>query len=420
MSFVVIGLNHASTPVDVLERVTIAAPDLDKALDSVTMRPHVSEAVIVSTCNRTEIYVTAERFHGAYQDVRDFLTEQSFLPPEQLSDHLYTFYDDDAVRHLFEVSAGINSAVLGEHEILGQVKRAWQAAQKFGSTGTALNAVFRSALEVGKRVRTETSISRNIASVSQAAIVLAADRLGGLEGADVLLIGAGEMGTGMARTLAGADLTNLVVSSRTHQTALDIADEIGATVSAFDDLETALVDADVVFTSTAAPHQVIDLDLVQRVIDARDSRPLLFVDVALPRDVDPLVASIDGVTVCDLDTVGEFVSRGLADRAGELGDARAIVEAEVSRHVEHENARSLAPLITAFRNQAEQIRLDELQRQARHLDKLDAEQRQLVDDVTRALLSKLLHAPTTRLKESSQTLRGDRLAAAISELYDLG
>lgn len=419
MSFVVIGLNHASTPVDVLERVTIAAPDLDKALGSVIERPHVSEAVILSTCNRTEVYVMAERFHGAYQDVRDFLLEQSFLAPEHLSDHLYTFFDEDAVRHLFNVSAGINSAVIGEHEILGQVKRAWQAAQTFGSTGTALNAVFRSALEVGKRVRTDTSISRNVASVSQAAIVLASDRLNGLAGADVLLVGAGEMGTGMARTLAASDVGSLVVSSRTAQTAVDVAAETNASMCDFAELEAAFAASDVVFTSTAAPHQVIDRGIVERAMSTRPSRPLLVVDVALPRDVDPDVGTIEGVTICDLDTVGAFVSQGLADRAGELGDATAIVEAEVNRHVASESARSLAPLITAFRSHAEHIRAEELQRHSRRLEALEPDQRQIVEEVTRAVLSKLLHAPTTRLKESSQTLRGDRLAAAIRELYEL-
>jgi glutamyl-tRNA reductase len=178
MSFVVIGLNHSTAPLDVLEQVTVAPDDLDKALHDLSLRPYVSEGVVLSTCNRTEVYILAERFHGAFQDVRDFLSQISFVAPETLNDHLYTFYDDQAIEHLFRVSAGVDSAVLGEHEILGQIKRAWESAQKQDCVGMSLNSIFRAAVAVGKRVRTETSISRSIASVSQAAIVMAEERRG--------------------------------------------------------------------------------------------------------------------------------------------------------------------------------------------------------------------------------------------------
>lgn len=419
MSFVVIGLNHATAPLDLLEQVTVSGDDLPKALHDLSLRTHISEAVVLSTCNRTEIYVEAERFHGAFQDVRDFLAQISFVAPERVGDALYTFYDDHAVEHLFRVSAGVDSAVLGEHEILGQVKRSWQASQDNDCVGPHLNAVFRSALEVGKRVRTETGISRNVASVSQAAIVLADDRADGLAGSNALLIGAGEMGSGMALSLAECGLESMTVMSRRIGTADDLAARIGASTRSIDEIEDALVECDIAFTSTAAPSLVIDAESMASVMERRDGRPLLIVDVALPRDVDPTAAELPGLDLCDLDAVGAFVAEGLESRAAEIDHATAIIDDEVRRYAEQIGQKSVAPLITEFRAHSEQLRAEELARQAARLGDLTDEQRQAVDDVTRAVLNKLLHEPTVRLKESATSLRGERLAAALRELFDL-
>lgn len=418
MSFVVIGLNHATAPLDLLEQVTVGADDLPKALHDLSQRPYVSEAVLLSTCNRTEIYVEAERFHGAFQDVRDFLAQSSFVAPERLGDVLYTYYDDEAVEHLFRVSAGVDSAVVGEHEILGQVKRAWQVAQEHDCVGSNLNSVFRSALEVGKRVRTETDISRHVASVSQAAIVLA-DAQAALAGSSALLIGAGEMGSGMALSLAERELASITVMSRTTGTADDLAARIGADVRPIDELLDALVECDLAFTSTAAPSLVVEAEALAQVMERRNGRPLLIVDVALPRDIDPAAAELPGLHLCDLDTVGAFVAEGLESRTAELDQATGIINDEVARHAERVGQQSVAPLITEFRAEAERLRSDELARQSARLDDLTAEQRQAVDEVTRAVLNKFLHEPTVRLKESATSLRGERLASALRELFDL-
>ena len=419
MSFVVIGLNHVTAPLELLEQVTVSSEHLDKALHDISLRPHVSEVVVLSTCNRTEVYVAAERFHGAFQDVRDALAQLSFVPPERLQDHLYTFYDDQAIEHLFRVSAGVDSAVLGEHEILGQVKRAWQAAQDHGCVGPTLNAIFRSSLEVGKRVRTETGISRSIASVSQAAIAMALDRLGDIAGLDVLLVGAGEMGSGMALTLAERNLKSITVMSRTDRTASEIANRIGAAVRPIDELDDALVDCDLAFTSTAAPSLVIDASRLTDIVARRAGRPLLIVDVAMPRDVEAEAADIDGLELCDIDAVGAFVAEGLENRSGEVVHANTIIDFEVQRHVAQVGERSVAPLITDFRSRAERLRVDELDRQTVRLGELNSEQRETVEDVTRAVLAKLLHTPTMRLKESATSLRGERLAGALRDLFDL-
>ncbi|MFB0901928.1 MAG: glutamyl-tRNA reductase [Acidimicrobiales bacterium] len=418
MSFVVIGLNHSTAPLDVLEQVTVAPDDLDKALHDLSLRPYVSEGVVLSTCNRTEVYILAERFHGAFQDVRDFLSQISFVAPETLNDHLYTFYDDQAIEHLFRVSAGVDSAVLGEHEILGQIKRAWESAQKQDCVGMSLNSIFRAAVAVGKRVRTETSISRSIASVSQAAIVMAEERRGSLAGQHVLLVGAGEMGSGMAKTLATRGTASITVMSRTDATATDIAAQIGAQVRPFDELDQALGVCDVAFTSTASPGMVVDVDMVSPLLDQR-SHDLLILDVAMPRDVAAGVGELPGVELYDLDAIGAFVAKGLESRAGEVEHVNQIIADEMVRHLSEVGKQSVSPLITSFRSQVESLRADEMVRQANKLGDLTPEQRAAVDDATRAVLNKVLHEPTMRLKDSANSLRGERLAAALRELFDL-
>lgn len=418
MSFVVIGLNHNTAPLDILEQVTVAPDNLDKALHDLSLRPYVSEGVVLSTCNRTEVYILAERFHGAFQDVRDFLAQISFLAPEVLNDHLYTYYDDQAIEHLFKVSAGVDSAVLGEHEILGQLKRAWQAAQHQDCVGMSLNSIFRAAVEVGKRVRTETSISRSIASVSQAAIVMAEQRAGSVAGKNILLIGAGEMGSGMALTLADKDAASITVMSRTEQTAADIASRIDASVRPFDELGQALAECDIAFTSTAAPGLVVDVALVEPIL-AQRADDLLILDVAMPRDVDAEVGNLPSVELCDLDAIGAFVSEGLASRAGEVDQANQIIADEMVRHLSEVGKQSVTPLITTFRSHVEDLRSQEMARQSTKLADLTPDQQAAVDEATRAVLNKVLHEPTVRLKDSANSLRGERLAAALRELFDL-
>ena len=417
MSFVVIGLNHTSAPLDILEQVTVAPEAIDKALHDLSLRPYVSEGVVLSTCNRTEVYILAERFHGAFQDVRDFLAQISFVAPEQLNDHLYTFYDDQAIEHLFRVSAGVDSAVLGEHEILGQIKRAWLAAQTNDCVGMSLNSIFRAAVEVGKRVRTETSISRSIASVSQAAIVMAQERAGSIAGKHVLLVGAGEMGAGMALSLATHDAASITVMSRTAETATEIASRIDAQVRPFDELDQALAECDIAFTSTASPSTVIDAATVSPLLDQRGT-DLLILDVAMPRDVDAQVGTLPGVDLYDLDSIGAFVAKGLEARSAEVDQANEIIAQEMARHLSDVGKQSVTPLITSFRGHVDSLRADELARQASKGD-LTPEQMAAVDEATRAVLNKVLHEPTMRLKDSANSLRGERLAAALRELFDL-
>ena len=418
MSVVVIGLNHRSTPLDLLERMTIGDAALPKALHDLISRTDVSEAVVLSTCNRTEVYAVAERFHGAYQDIRDFLAEVAFLAPEDFSDHLYVHYDAEAVAQLFGVAAGLDSAVLGESEILGQVKHAWEQAREEGAAGPTLNLLFRHALEAGKRARTDTAIGRHTTSVSQAAVAMAADRLGGLEGRTGLVLGAGEMGEAMALGLAKAG-TELIVANRTQDTAVALAERTRGRVIRLADVPTQLADVDVLLTSTGAPSPLLEADELRPVIAARAGRPLLIVDVAVPRDVDPAVGELAGVTLLDMDDLRTFAAAGTAARSGEVAGVRTIIDEELERYLGASSAREVAPMIVALRDRAEEVRQAEVQRFRTRLGELDDSQLDAIDALTHGIIAKLLHEPQLALRDAAGSPRGDRLVAALRDLFAL-
>ncbi|KAA0235652.1 MAG: Glutamyl-tRNA reductase [Acidimicrobiales bacterium] len=419
MSVVVIGVNHRTVPLGLLERMTIDDDHLDKTLADVISRENVSEAVVLSTCNRTEVYVYAERFHGAFQDVRNVLSESAFLAPEAFADHLYVLYDADAIRHLFCVAAGLDSAVLGENEILGQVKRAWQRAREQKVSGTSLNLLFRHSVEVGKRARSETDIARHITSVAQAAVAMAAQRLGGLAGRRVLVLGAGGMGEGMAKIVAAAGVSDFAIANRTYERSRDLADLVGGRAVRLSAVADELRDTDVLLTSTGANTIMLEHSDIEPAMLHRGDHPLLIVDIAVPRDIDPSVAGLDGVTLLDMDDVRHFTEAGVAERQREVQAVRQIVDEEVDRFLDASTARESAPLIVALRERAEDIRLHEIEGFGSRLAGLTPEQREAVEALTHRILAKLLHEPTVELKESAGTRRGDRLAESMRDLFDL-
>ena len=419
MSVVVVGLNHRTVPLDLLERMTIPASRLPKALADLTSREHINEAVVLSTCNRIEVYVFAEKFHGAYQDIRNFFAEVSHVAPEEFSDHLTSLYDGDAARHLFSVASGLDSAVLGEHEILGQVRKSWETASTEGAVGPVLNTLFRHSLEVGKRVRTETAISRNITSVSQAAVAMATERLGGLEGRQVLIVGAGEMGEGLARALHGGGVAGIRVANRTWDRAVEVAGRLGGEPVRLDDLPHHLAEVDVLLTSTGASAAILEHGDLASVVGERHGRELLVVDIAVPRDVDPTAGEIEGVTLLDMDDLREFADVGIRERQREVTAVHAILDVELDRYVDESTARSVAPLVASLRARGDLVRSGELQRLAARLGDLDDRQRDAVETLAAGIVGKLLHEPTVRLKDAAGTARGERLAEALRDLFDL-
>jgi glutamyl-tRNA reductase len=418
VSVIVIGLNHRSTPLDLLERVMISDAALPKALHDLVSRDDVSEAVVLSTCNRTEVYAVAERFHGAYQDIRNFLAEVAFLAPEDFSDHLYVHYDAPAVAHLFGVAAGLDSAVLGESEVLGQVKVAWERARHEGTAGPALNLLFRHALEAGKRARTNTGIARNITSVSQAAVAMAAQRLGRLHGRKGLVLGTGEMGEAMALGLAkaGAELT---IANRTWEAAVALAERVQGRPVHLADVPDALADVDVLLSSTGAATPLLEVEDIERVVSARRGRPLLIVDIAVPRDIDPAVGHLPDVTLLDMDDLRAFADAGTKARQGEVAVVQSLLDEELERYLGATSAREVAPMIVALRDRAEEVRRAEVERFRNRLGELDPAQLDAVDALTRGIIGKLLHDPSIALKDAAGSTRGDRLIAALRELFAL-
>jgi len=419
VSVVVIGLNHRTMPLDLFERMTIDGARLPKALHDLAAREHIGEVVVLSTCNRTEVYAIAERFHGAYADVRNFLSELAFVPPDEFADHLYVHYDAEAIRHLFSVSAGLDSAVIGEAEILGQVRTAWEHAGQEATTGPVLNLLFRHALETGKRVRTDTSIARGTASVSHAAVEMAAERLGDLAGRRVLIMGAGDMAEGMATALQGAGVADVLVANRTWRKARALADRIGGQAVRLSDLSQALVEIDLLLTSTGATVPVVEHDDFAPVMAERAGRPLLIVDIAVPRDVDPTVAQIPGVTLLNIDDLRRFAQVGIERRSHELAAVETIIDDELSRFRSAASARGAAPLVGALHAWADTVRSNELQRFEARLDGLSDREREAVEALTKGLVAKLLHQPTITLKDTAGSATGERLADATRQLFNL-
>lgn len=420
MSVVVVGLNHRTVPLPVLESMAVPPARLAKALHELWVSEQLVEVVLVSTCQRTEVYAVARRYHAAVSDIRNFMSTWSGRPPEAFSSHLYEYHEEAAVRHLFKVAAGLDSAVLGEGEILGQLGDAWEFAHDEGTAGPVLSILFRHASEVGKRVRSETAISRGTTSLSQAAVSLARAELGSLDGRTTLVMGAGEMGEAMAQALAGnLGEERLLVANRTAERAQELAARCGGRAIDWGDLIAGLEEADVVLASTGSPDVLLEAPDVETVMAARPDRPLLIVDIAVPRDVDPAVAGVEGVRLFDMDDLSAFAMRGMEGRRKEVPKAESIVEAEVARHADLAAERQVAPLVAALYDRAEDVRRGELDRFSRRLGSLDEAQRRAVEALTRGIVAKLMHDPTVALKSAAGSPAGDQLAAALRQLFDI-
>jgi len=419
VSFVAFGLSHRTAPLDLLERVSAGLTERSKLLRQLCVDDAVDGAVVLSTCNRIEIYLDAGRFHDAYRVARDSLADGAGMGPDEIAPHLALSYDTDTVKHLFNVAAGLDSAVLGEHEILGQVRVAWEEARREGALTTALDLLFRRAVEVGKQVRSDTSIGRGTTSLGQAAVELAGRQLGGLAGRRAAVLGAGAIGTTVAGALAARGVADLAVVNRGALRAEALAETVGARAVGLEGLGQELLDADVLVTASAAPGVVVELELVERILAERGGRPIVLVDAGLPRNVDPAAAGLAGVTLLDLDDVRSYAEEGLAERARAADAAHQLVEEAVARHLGERVARQADPTIASLRSWAEDVRRTELERHRSRLSGLTDRELEVVEALTRSLLGKLLHPPTLSLKEAAATPRGDRLAEAAAELFRL-
>lgn len=417
MTIVVVGLSHKTTPLSALERVAVPPQRLPKALARLLDHDPIHEGVILSTCNRTEVYATVHRFHPAVSAVRHFLTEISGVPQEEVAAGLYTYYETTAVRHAFGVASGLDSMVVGEPQILGQMREAFAVAQEEGTARRLLFALFQRALRVGKRVRSETAITQHVVSLPQAAARMASEMTGGLEERTAVVIGAGRMGELSARAVAEMGCGSVVVCNRNRDRAAAVADRLGARDAGLEELGELLCRADVVISATAATDPVLDVSTLEEA-RTRRSAPLVAIDLGMPRDIDPTARELAGVELRDIDDLREIADRGARQRLAELPKAEAIIDAELEAYHAWERALALNPSIAQLTRWAEGIRQAELDRAARKMD-LDPTDEQMLDILTRRIVNKLLHVPVTQIKDLVSGEDGQLYLETFHELFDL-
>jgi glutamyl-tRNA reductase len=419
-TLVLVGVNHTTAPIEVRERLSIPAARLKDAVRSLTQQPGVREAMIVSTCNRVE-FVTHREAGDAESDagLLKFLHEYFAIPAETVEPHLYEYREREAVRHLFRVASSLDSMVVGEPQILGQLKEAYTVAREAGGVAGGLEPLLQRAFSVAKRVRTETLIGSSSVSIASVAVELAGKIFGSLEGKTVLLVGAGKMSELAARHLIQHGATTILVANRTQERAAQIAGQIarqismqiandataiacGAEVIPFDRLHEQAGRADIVITSTGADQHILPRAHGQQLLDQRRHRPMFFIDIAVPRDVDPRMNEVEGCFVYDIDDLQQVAAAHLADRGRESAAAEKIVAAEVEKYQEHMQTREAVPAIVALQQNAEELRRAELARAAKRLGPLTVEQQEALDALTRSLTAKLLHAQIVELRKKGE------------------
>jgi len=414
MAIVVCGLSHKTVPLQVLEQVAFTPDELGKSLARLLDHDPIHEGVILSTCNRTEVYVTVHRFHPAIEAVRNFISDTSGVPLDQISNGLYTYYDGDAARHLFNVASGTDSMVVGEPQILGQVREAFRVAAEEGTVKRMLHQVFQRALFVGKRARTETAVARHVVSLPQAGARVASDLAGGLEGKRVVVIGAGRMSELAARAVLDNGGTDIVIANRSVDKAESLGTELGGSGVGLDHLGDVVAEADVLISATSSTGHVLERDAIER---ATQGRRLVIVDLALPRDIDPSAREIAGVELRDIEDLRSVVEQGAELRKAELPKVQAIVDEAVDEFSAWERSLALGPAIENLKEWAEAIRVAEVSKLVGRGD-ADVDEDEL-NRVTKQLVNKLLHMPMVRMRELVRGEDGQVYLEAFQEIFDL-
>lgn len=415
MTLLVLGISHRTAPVDLLDALAVPAELHTKALASVMQRDHVLEAAIISTCNRVEVYANVSRFHGGVADLRDHFAEWGGVALDSFSHLAYDRFDHSAAEHLFAVASGLDSMVVGERQVHGQVRQAFANALDEGTAGTLLHRVFRQAIRVGRRTRAETSISDGAASIVDVALAAGQQSLPQANPV-VALVGAGKIG-GMVGNRVGRVASQVMVTNRTMHKAEGLATRIGGTAHILDDLPRVLTAADMVIASTDSTFPVIPADVVRTAMADRPDRPLVLVDLAVPRDVESGTHEIPGVTVVDIDSLRRVVTQGPTGDA--IRAARTIVAEEAEGFAAWSRGVQAGPTIVSLRQRAEDIRRAESQRMANRLTGLDDEQQKAVDALTKGIVNTLMHEPTVRLKQLVDNPDGERFVRALTHLFDL-
>jgi glutamyl-tRNA reductase len=416
MTLSLIGVNHKTAPIELRERIAISRDELPETTRALGEMPGVSECMIVSTCNRVEILASLE---NAGTDLIEFLHQRFGLAPAELAPHIYEHRDQEAVRHLFRMAASLDSMVVGEPQILGQVKEAFAIAKLSGTIAGQLEHLLQSAFAAAKKARSETGIGSNSVSIASVAVDMARKIFGSLQGRTVFLVGAGKMSELAARHLIQQGAASVLVTNRTYERARRMAEEFEGAVTpsvvAFEDLYETASSADIVISSTGAPHHIFRPEHGQAFLQRRRNRPMFFIDIAVPRDVDPAMNKLDGIFVYDIDDLQQVAVSHMEERSRQAIDAETLIEAEVQRFHARQRAVNVAPAIVALQRKAEEIRLAEIQRLHSRLGVLSAEQLEAVEVLTRGLVNKFLHPPMQALKQAAREGDSARLDAVCEE-----
>ena len=415
MMLQLIGINHKTAPVEVRERLAIPESRLPEAHQHLARHPGIQEGLIISTCNRVELLTSAPG--EAVVDLRGFLHEYFHVNPSDFEPHLYEFREKEAIRHLFRVASSLDSMVVGEPQILGQVKDAYTIARGVGSVQGNLDPLISRAFAVAKKVRTETAVGSSSVSIASVAVELAKKIFGSLRGKSVYLIGAGKMIELAARHLVSHGASTILVSNRTYDRAVEIAQKFNGKAIRFDDLYDNVDRADIVISSTGAPHAIFRREHGEKFLSRRKNKPMFFIDIAVPRDVDPELNDLEGIFVYDIDDLQQAVSSHLADRGKEAERAERIVDFEVDAYLLRQRTRDVVPMIVSLQDQFETIRQAEIDRARGRLGKLSPDQEQALDALTQGIVKKILHMPISTLKTAARDPQATSVqATTVSEL----
>lgn len=418
MVVAVLGVNHKTACLSVREQVALSDEACARLVGELCSRPEITEAVAVSTCNRTEIYLSGTE--GSLHDLAVArLCENTSACRTDLLESLYYYEGRRAVEHLFVVASSLDSMVLGEAQILSQLKNAYGIAESAGATGTMLNKLMRRSFEVGKRVRSETRIGEASLSIASVSVDLARNVFGELAGRSALVLGAGEMAELVVTHLRGHGVTRLMVANRTFERGVELAERFGGQAVPYENLIDHLAAADIVISSTAAPHPVIGRIQMEQVMRRRKNRPVFLIDIAVPRDIDPAVNKISNAYLYDIDDLQEVVASNLDERQRETVKVREIVKEEVGLFEEWAASLSVVPTLVSLREWANQVKEEELQKHLARMPELTEDERNKVQALAHSLVNKLLHPPTVRVKEMAGDEEGDRYAESLRVLFGL-
>lgn len=418
MHIIVTGFNHKTAPVELRERMTVPPETLNRSLQRLSNMKSIMECVILSTCNRLELYVVSDQPHTGRYYSKAFMEQAFNMSKEEFVDHLYVKEEDEAVRHLMRVTGGLDSMVLGETQILGQVKDAFQAAQEQKTTGTIFNRLFKETVTLGKRIHSETEIGQHAVSVSYAAVELGKKMFSTFSGKTVLLLGAGETGELTAKHIHEAGADRVIVLNRTYEKAEEVADRFGGEARSISRLTESLSEADIVVSSTGAPKAVIQRDEVKQAVGKRLT-PLFLIDIAVPRDIDPQIHDLDNVFLYDIDDLNGIVEANRDLRQREATKAEQMIGEAVSQFREWINTLGVVPLITALRKKATDIQQETMNSIERKLPDLTEREKRVLRKHTKSIINQMLRDPVTRIKELAATKEQDQALEMFVHLFAL-